>query len=81
MSNSFIVNLPLVHIECRGSFEFEYRKGCPLKDFIESNESVYAAWPNDKRLLPDTVDFQRACEDIQKIREICDKCKQQHKIR
>ena len=80
MSKHFTISLPVVSIDCRDSFERTFRLGCPLKSFLESEESVYVAWPHDKRLLPDTTDFNRACEDIEKIRDICDKCKQQTKM-
>ena len=81
MPDHFNISLPQVSIDCRSYFEHEYRRGCPLKNYLESEESVYVAWPKDKRLLPDTTDFERACEDIIKIRSICENCKKQPKIR
>ena len=80
MADSFRISLPPVRIECRDTFATSFRKGCPLKKYLESDESVYVAWPQDKSLLPNTMDFEEACNDIVKMREICDKCKQQTKM-
>ena len=81
MPDHFNISLPQVSVDCRDYFQTMYRKGCPLKDFLESEESIYVAWPHEKRLLPDTTDFERACEDIVKIRSICENCKNQQKTR
>ena len=81
MSESFTIGLPSVRIECKDEFETRYRKGCPLKDYLESDESVYVAWPQDKRLLPNTTDLEEAYQDITQIRQVCEKCKNQSKTR
>ena len=39
MAESFTIGLPSVRIECKNEFEICYRKGCPLKDYLETDES------------------------------------------
>ena len=77
MAESFTIGLPSVRIECKNEFEICYRKGCPLKDYLETDESVYVAWPQNKRLLPNTTNLEEAYQDIIKIRQVCEKCKGQ----
>lgn len=79
MSQNFIISLPLVNIECKQTLKDGLRSNCPLKQFLDSDEAIYVAWPQDNRLLPDTKDFQTALDEVEKIRKICDNCKNQHK--
>ena len=76
MTNRFRISLPVISIECKKEgLADAFRAKCPLKEHLDSEESVYAAWPNENRLLPDTNDFQQALDEIEKIREICNNCK------
>ncbi len=79
MSQNFIISLPLVNIECKQTLKDGLRSNCPLKQFLDSDEAIYVAWPQDNRLLPDTTDFQTAVNEMEKIRKICDNCNNQHK--
>ncbi len=71
----FIISLPTIYIDCKRSLKYGLRSNCPLKQFLDSDEAVYVAWPNDNRLLPDTRDFQAAVNEIEKIQNICKNCK------
>ena len=71
----FIISLPTVYIECKHSLKDGLRLNCPLKQFLDSDEAIYVAWPNDNRLLPDTHDLQTAVNEIEKIQNICKNCK------
>ena len=75
MSQDFIISLPTIYIPCKQTLKDGLRSKCPLKQFLDSDEAVYVAWPNDNRLLPDTTDFQIALDEVEKIRKICDDCK------
>lgn len=77
--SDFIISLPTVYIPCKQTLKDGLRSKCPLKQFLDSDEAVYVAWPNDNRLLPDTKDFQIALDEVEKIRKICADCKNQHK--
>ena len=79
MAQDFIISLPTVHIPCKQTLKDGLRSKCPLKQFLDSGEAVYVAWPYENRLLPDTNDFQTALDEVEKIRKICDNCKDQHK--
>ncbi|MBR3510907.1 MAG: hypothetical protein IKN73_02495 [Alphaproteobacteria bacterium] len=82
MTNRFRISLPVISIECnKDSLADAFHTKCPLKKYLDSDESVYVAWPNENRLLPNTNDFQHACDDIEKIREICNNCKLSQKAR
>ena len=77
--SDFIISLPTVYIPCKQTLKDGLRSKCPLKQFLDSDEAVYVAWPNDNRLLPDTKDFQIALDEVEKIRKICADFKNQHK--
>ena len=79
MAKDFIISLPTVYIPCKHTLKDGLRLNCPLKQFLDSDEAIYVAWPQDNRLLPDTTDFQTAVNEMEKIRKICDNCKNQHK--
>ena len=78
MAQDFVISLPPVYIPCKRSLKGGLRLNCPLKQFLDSDEAIYVAWPHENRLLPDTNDFQTAFDEVEKIRKICDNCRNQH---
>jgi len=80
-NQSFIIDLPLVSIDCKDNFASLYFDGCPLKKYLESGESVYVAFPLNRKLVPNTNDLSAACADIAKIRKICENCQIKSKVR
>lgn len=81
LNHSFLIDLPLVSVDCKDNFASLYLDGCPLKKYLESGESVYVAFPFDRKLVPNTKDFSEACADIVKIRKICEGCQIKSKVR
>ena len=43
MSQNFIISLPLVNIECKQTLKDGLRSNCPLKQFLDSDEAIYAS--------------------------------------